>query len=36
MVLLAGSFVFNYYLTLTESLNESSFEIKPSRLRKIF
>lgn len=35
-ILLAGSFVFNYYLTLTENINKSDFEIKPSRLRKIF
>lgn len=36
-VLIAWSFVFNYYLTLTEDINKkSSFEIKPSRLRKIF
>ena len=37
MVLLAWSFVFNYYLTLTEEINKKSdFEIKPSRLRRIF
>ena len=37
MVLLAWSFVFNYYLTLTEEINQKSdFEIKPSRLRRIF
>jgi len=37
MVLFAWSFVFNYYLTLTEEINKKSdFEIKPSRLRKIF
>ena len=36
-ILLAGSFVFNFYLTFTENLNQKSdFEIKPSRLRKIF
>lgn len=36
-VLLAGSFVFNFYLTFTENLNQKSdFEIKSSRLRKIF
>ena len=36
-ILLAWSFVFNYYLTLTEEINQKSdFEIKPSRLRKIF
>lgn len=36
-ILLAGSFVFNYYLTLTEDINEKSgFKIQPSRLRKIF
>lgn len=35
-ILLAGSFVFNYYLTLIENINKSDFEIKPSRLRKIF
>ena len=29
--------VFNFYLTFTENLNQKSdFEIKPSRLRKIF
>jgi len=37
MVLLAWSFIFNYYLTLTEEINQKSdFEIKPSRLRRIF
>lgn len=37
MVLLAWSFVFNYYLTLTQEINKKSdFEIKPSRLRRIF
>ena len=37
MVLFAWSFVFNYYLTLTEEINQKSdFEIKPSRLRRIF
>ena len=36
-ILLAGSFIFNYYLTTTENINEKSdFEIKPSRLRRIF
>ena len=36
-ILLAGSFVFNYYLTLTEEINKKSgYEIKPSRLRRIF
>ena len=36
-ILLAWSFVFNYYLTLTENINEKpDFEIKPSRLRRIF
>ena len=36
-ILLAWSFVFNYYLTLTEEINKKSdFEIKPSRLRRIF
>ena len=36
-ILLAGSFVFNFYYTFTENLNQDSdFEIKPSRLRKIF
>ena len=36
-ILLAGSFIFNYYLTLTEEINKKSdYEIKPSRLRKIF
>ena len=36
-ILLAWSFVFNYYLTLNEEINkDSNFEIKPSRLRKIF
>ncbi len=36
-VLIAWSFVFNYYLTLTEDINKKSdYEIKPSRLRKIF
>ncbi len=37
MVLLAWSFIFNYYLTLTQEINKKSdFEIKPSRLRRIF
>ena len=35
-VLLAGSFIFNFYLTFSESLNQKSFEIQPSRLRKVF
>ena len=36
-ILLAGSFIFNFYLTFTENLNQKpDFEIKPSRLRKIF
>lgn len=36
-VLIAWSFVFNYYLTLTEDISKKSgFEIKPSRLRRIF
>ena len=36
-ILLAWSFVFNYYLTLTEEINKKSdYEIKPSRLRRIF
>ena len=36
-ILLAGSFVFNFYYTFTENLNQDSdFEIKSSRLRKIF
>lgn len=36
-ILLAWSFVFNFYQTLTENINKKSeFEIKPSRLRKIF
>ena len=35
-ILLAGSFVFNFYLTSSEGLNQKSFEIQPSRLRKIF
>ncbi len=36
-ILLAGSFIFNYYLTLIEELNwKSDFVIKPFRLRKIF
>ncbi len=35
-VLLAGSFVFNFYLTSSENIQKSNFEIKPSRLRKIF
>ena len=35
-ILLAGSFVFNFYLTSSEGLNQKSFEIQPSRLRRIF
>ena len=36
-IFLAGSFVFNFYYTFTENLNQDSdFEIKSSRLRKIF
>lgn len=36
-ILLAGSFIFNYYLTLIEELDrKSDFVIKPFRLRKIF
>jgi len=35
-ILLAGSFIFNFYLTATEEINKSDFEIKPSRLRRIF
>ena len=35
-ILLAGSFVFNFYLTSSEGLNQKSFKIQPSRLRKIF
>ena len=36
-ILLAGSFIFNYYLTLTGKINQKSdFEINHSRLRKIF
>ena len=35
-VLLAWSFIFNFYLTATEEINKSGFEIKPSRLRRIF
>lgn len=35
-ILLAGSFIFNFYLTSSEGLNQKSFEIQPSRLRKIF
>ena len=35
-VLLAWSFLFNFYLTATEEINKSEFEIKPSRLRRIF
>ena len=35
-ILLAGSFTFNFYLTFSESIQESNFEIKPSRLRRIF
>ena len=35
-VLLAGSFIFNFYLTTTENIHKSDFEIKPSRLRRIF
>lgn len=35
-ILLAGSFIFNFYLTSSEGLNQKSFEIQPSRLRRIF
>ena len=36
-ILLAGSFVFNYYLTLTKNINKKTdFKINPYRLRKIF
>ena len=37
-ILLAWSFVFNYYLTLLEGINQkkSEFKIGPSRIRKIF
>lgn len=36
-ILLAGSFVFNFYLIFSENLNKKhNFEIQPSRLRKIF
>ena len=35
-VLLAWSFLFNFYLTATEEINKSEFEIKSSRLRRIF
>ena len=37
-ILLAWSFVFNYYLTLVEWINQnkSEFKIEPSRIRKIF
>ena len=37
-VLLAWSFVFNYYLTLVENINQnkSEFKIEPSRIRRIF
>ena len=31
-VLLAWSFIFNFYLTATEEINKSGFEIKPSRI----
>ena len=36
-ILLAWSFVFNYYLTLVEDINnKSKFTINPSRIRRIF
>lgn len=37
-ILLAWSFVFNYYLTLVEDINQnkSEFKINPSRIRRIF
>jgi len=36
-ILLAWSFMFNYYLTTTENINNKlNFKINPSRLRKIF
>ena len=37
-ILLAWSFVFNYYLTLVEKINDkkSEFTIQPSRIRRIF
>jgi len=37
-ILLAWSFVFNYYLTLVEDINnnKSEFTINPSRIRRIF
>lgn len=37
-ILLAWSFVFNYYLTLVENINnnKSEFKIEPSRIRRIF
>ena len=36
-IFLAWSFILNYYLTLTENINnKNNFEIKPSLLRKIF
>jgi len=35
-VLLTGSFIFNYYLTLVGDVKSNNFEIQPSRLRKIF
>ncbi len=36
-ILLTGSFIFNLYVTFTEDINgKSDFEIKPSRLRKVF
>lgn len=37
-ILLAWSFVFNYYLTLVENINDkkSEFKIQPSRIRRIF
>jgi len=37
-ILLAWSFIFNYYLTLVENINnkKSEFVIQPSRIRKIF
>ncbi len=37
-ILLAWSFIFNYYLTLVEKINDKKFEftIQPSRIRRIF
>ena len=37
VIFLAGSFVFNYYLTLVEKINKKSdFKIEKSRIRRIF